>query len=159
MGKSAFNAQNGGQLSKDPPKYFGRIAAATWRRIVPFLMVQGHDVRRIDQSLVEMYCTQYEIYRKAYESIKKNGAQTEAYRSVQNNRGEVIGKDFLGYKRNPATSIYNDALKQLASVGAQLGLSPKSRAELAELVGSTSPSGDVDVGKALKNLLGGGADD
>ena len=157
MAKSAYNDQNSGNLSKVPPKYLGRIAAAMWRKIVPFLIDQGKDVRRVDSGLVEMYCTQYEIYRNAYKSIKEDGPQQRQEKSIQNNRGEVIGKDFIGYRRNPATSIYNDALKQLTAVGAQLGLSPKSRAELAATVGDGAQNGAVDVKQALKDMLGGGA--
>jgi P27 family predicted phage terminase small subunit len=159
LANSKYYDQNGGQLSPNPPKYLDKIAAAMWRKIVPYLLEKGKDVRRIDSGLVEMYCTQYEVYRKAYKSIKEDGTQQRQEKSIQNNRGEVIGKDFIGYRRNPATSIYNDALKQLTAVGAQLGLSPKSRAELTQMVGEGSGDKPVDVQKALKQMLGGGSGD
>lgn len=159
MANSKYYDQNGGQLSPNPPKYLDKIAAAMWRKIVPYLLEKGKDVRRIDSGLVEMYCTQYEVYRKAYKSIKEDGTQQKQEKSVQNNRGEVIAHDFIGFKRNPATSIYNDALKSLTAVGAQLGLSPKSRAELAQMVGDGADKDKVDVQKALKQMLGGGSDD
>ncbi len=53
-----------------PPKYLGRIAAAAWRKVVRVLNERG-DVLVSDEKLVEQYVTQYEIYRHAYEHIKK----------------------------------------------------------------------------------------
>ncbi|MCI1985311.1 MAG: phage terminase small subunit P27 family [Lactobacillus sp.] len=154
MVKKSWNEQNGGHLSYDPPAHLGAIAAAMWRKIVPFLEVRGSDVQRIDQNLVEMYCAQYEIYRKAYQSIRDEGAQVTITKSVQNSRGEIIGTDMVAIRRNPATSIFNDAVKQLTAIGGQLGLSPKSRAELADMVGDGSDTDGLDVAKALSRFMG-----
>ncbi|NVO88941.1 phage terminase small subunit P27 family [Lactobacillus rhamnosus] len=149
--KKAYNAQNNGHLPMRPPNHLGRIASAMWRKVVPFIEEHA-PTERIDANLVEMYCTQYEIYRDAYESIKDSGIQTEIYKTIQNAAGEKIGVDFVGYKRNPATSVYNDANKQLIAIGAQLGLSPKSRAEMMQI----QPEDDkTDVAAAMKQFLGG----
>lgn len=149
MPKKSNKNVNGGRLRKDPPDYFGRQAGVTWRQIVDFLK-DYPDVIRIDSNLVEMYCTQYELYRNAYKHIQENGEVQAIYASVQNAAGEVIGKDFKGYKRNPMTQIYNDAVKNLNSIGAELGLSPKSRRALfGELV-----KDDGDTAEIVK-LFGG----
>lgn len=139
-------------ISASPPPFLDAYAKQMWRVIVPYLQAQG-GVKDVDENLIQMYCTQYGIYRKAYASIKKSGIQTEVFKIVQNSAGKVIGKQSLGFKRNPATSVYNDSLKQLISIGAQLGLSPKSRAELAELAG---PKDDTDVVSDIKKAFGGG---
>ncbi|MDU0408124.1 hypothetical protein N42HA_01134 [Lactococcus lactis] len=47
--------------------------------------------------------------------------------------GEIIDRQFQGFKRNPMTQIYSDAIKNLTKIGSELGLSPKSRSELMEL--------------------------
>lgn len=134
MVKKAAKDVNGGHLSTTPPDYLGQQAKATWRKIVPFLEEQSK-VTRVDGGLVEQYCTQYEIYRNAYEHILKNGEVQAIYKAVQNSAGDILDTMFTGYKRNPMTQIYDSAIKNLNSVGSQLGLSPKSRSELLELAG------------------------
>jgi P27 family predicted phage terminase small subunit len=102
---------------------------------------------------VELYCTQYEIYRKAYQSIIDDGIQTKIFDSLQDSTGAIVGKDFVGYKRNPATQVYNDSLKQLNAVGEQLGLSPKGRAEMAKI--KPPDEGKTDIAEQMKKFLGG----
>lgn len=152
MSRKTFAEQNNGELSKRPPDHLGKVAAAMWRKVVPVLEANS-PVKRIDMMLVEMYCSQYEVYRTAYDSIKEDGIQTPMFKSLQNSAGEIVGKVFVGYKRNPATSIFTDALKQLTSVGAELGLSPKSRADLMAIKDDDS---GVDTAAEIKKLLGGG---
>lgn len=129
---------NHGKLSLTPPDYLGRQAKVTWRKIVPFLEQQSN-VKRPDSGLVEMYATQYEIYRNSYKHIQENGEVQPIYKTVQNAAGEKIGTDFIGYKRNPMTSIYDSAIKSLAKIGSELGLSPKSRAELMTIIPEKKP--------------------
>ena len=113
----------------------------------------------LDKNLVEMYASQYEIYRNAYEDIKENGQVTKVYKTVVNPvTGDVIANDMTGYKRNPSTQIYSDAIKQLKSLGSELGLSPASRAELMQLSlddGKDKPSAT----EQLQALFNGGGDD
>lgn len=132
MAKKSFNDTNGGRLSYQPPDHLGRTAKQIWRRVVLFLETQK-PVERIDQTLIEMYCTQYEIYRNSYEHLKKNGEVQEIWKPVQDMTGEIIDRQFQGFKRNPMTQIYSDAIKNLTKIGSELGLSPKSRSELMEL--------------------------
>ncbi len=133
MAQKPFKDQNGGRLSSDPPKYLGTEAKAVWRKIVPFLESEGK-VQRIDANLVEIYCTQYELYRKSYDHVKKYGEAKAAYKSLQNASGEIIGKDFVAWKKNPMVQINDSASKALIKVGAELGLSPKSRSDLMQLI-------------------------
>jgi len=130
--KKTFYQQNDGKLSKDPPVQLGAIAASCWRKIVPFLETTDK-VHRIDSFLVENYCSQYEIYREAYEDIKENGIQSKVFKSLQDNYGAVVGQDFVGFKKNPAVGTLKDSITLLNSIGMQLGLSPKGRQNLSEL--------------------------
>lgn len=132
MGKRSFNKANGGHLSYQPPDHLGRTAKQIWRKVVLFLETQK-PVERIDQTLVEMYCTQYEIYRNAYNHLKEHGEVQKIFKPVQDNMGNIIENSFQGFKRNPMTQIYSDAIKNLTKIGSELGLSPKSRSELMEL--------------------------
>lgn len=132
MPKEAYFKQNNGHLPANPPAHLGDLASDCWHKIVPYLESTSR-VQRIDEGLVEQYCTEYEIYRLAYEDVGKNGIQTKLYRSVQNSMGEIIAKDFVGIRKNPAVTTMNDALKQLKSIGDQLGLSPKARQELMQI--------------------------
>ena len=132
MAKKVYYQQNNGHLPPKPPHYLGTLAKVCWRKIVPFLESTGR-VERIDVGLVEQYCANYEIYRNAYQDIQENGIQAKIYTSLQDSTGAVIGKDFVGFRKNPAVATMKDALNQLNSVGVQLGLSPKGRQELMQI--------------------------
>lgn len=142
--------RNHGHLSPTAPDYLGRQAKVTWRQIVPFLE-QESKIKRIDSGLVEMYCTQYEIYRNAYKHIQEHDNVQAIYRSVQDSSGAIIGKDFVGYRRNPSTQIYSDAIAKLTKIGSELGLSPKSRADLMQLANPQEEK--PDISKQLKQFL------
>lgn len=145
MAKKSFKDVNGGRLSYQPPDHLGRTAKRIWRRVVLFLETQK-PVERIDQTLVEMYCTQYEIYRNSYEHLKKHGEVQEIYKPVQDMTGAIIDRQFQGFKRNPMTQIYSDAIKNLTKIGSELGLSPKSRSELMGLNMQTNENEDDGMG-------------
>ena len=132
MAKKVYYQQNNGHLPATPPHYLGTLASACWRKIVPFLESTGR-VERIDVGLVEQYCANYEIYRNAYQDIQDNGIQAKIFSSLQDSSGKIVGKDFVGFRKNPAVATMKDALNQLNSVGVQLGLSPKSRQELMQI--------------------------
>ena len=151
--KKAYYMQNDGHLSLDPPKHLGNLAGRCWRKIIPFLESTKR-VERIDSGLIEMYCSQYEIYRNAYDSVKKDGSQTAIYKSIQNAAGEVIKEDFAGFRKNPAVNIMKDATTLMISLGSELGLSPKSRAELMQIVDQNE-----DDEASMQALLEGGGDD
>lgn len=136
MVKNPYYQQNNGRLPSDPPNYLGTIARETWRKIIPFLE-STQKVERIDTFLVETYCTNYEIYKKAYEDIKENGIQTEIIKVIQaQGSGEILGEQSMGFKKNPAVVVMKDATDTLNKIGIQLGLTPKGRAELAEIAGT-----------------------
>lgn len=132
MVKKVYYQQNNGHLPATPPHYLGTLASACWRKIVPFLEATGR-VERIDIGLVEQYCANYEIYRNAYQDIQENGIQVKIFSSLQDSSGKIVGKDFTGFRKNPAVATMKDAVNQLNSLGVQLGLTPKSRQELMQI--------------------------
>ena len=149
MAKKVYYQQNNGHLPPIPPHYLGTLAKVCWRKIVPFLESTGR-VERIDVGLVEQYCANYEIYRNAYQDIQENGIQAKIYTSLQDSTGAVIGKDFVGFRKNPAVATMKDALNQLNSVGVQLGLSPKGRQELMQIASHKKKD---DTISAMKNFF------
>ena len=73
----------------------------------------------------------------AYEDIKQNGIQQEMKKPIQaQGSGEILGEQSLGFKKNPAVATMKDAVDTLNKIGIQLGLTPKGRAELAEIAGT-----------------------
>lgn len=143
MVKNPYYQQNNGRLPSDPPNYLGTMAREVWRKIVPFLEAT-EKVERIDTFLVETYCTNYEIYKKAYEDIKENGIQKEIIKVIQaQGSGEILGEQSMGFKKNPAVSTMKDATDTLNKIGIQLGLTPKGRQELMEIAGEKSDEDSI----------------
>ncbi|QBX25327.1 phage terminase, small subunit, putative, P27 family [Streptococcus henryi] len=150
--KKAYYQQNQGHLPYDPPNYLGKIAKETWRKVVPFLE-STEKVHRIDSLLVETYCTNYEIYKMAYEDIKENGIQQEITKPIQaQGSGEILGEQSLGFKKNPAVATMKDAVDTLNKIGMQLGLTPKGRAELLTI--ATENKDNRSVAEMMKDFLG-----
>ncbi|MCT3137043.1 phage terminase small subunit P27 family [Lactococcus lactis] len=156
MTAKKFKDSNDGKLSYRAPKHLSPLASACWRKTAPFLEEQK-PVDKIDSFLVEMYCTQYEIYRNSYEHLKKHGEVQEIYKPVQDMTGEIIDRQFQGFKRNPMTQIYSDAIKNLTKIGSELGLSPKSRSELIEL--NMQDTNEKSTKDKMKAFFDGGDDD
>ena len=143
MVKNPYYQQNNGRLPSDPPNYLGTVAREVWRKIVPFLE-NTNKIQRIDTFLVETYCTNYEIYKLAYEDIKENGIQQEIRKPIQSpGSGEILGEQSLGFKKNPAVATMKDAVDTLNRIGVQLGLTPKGRKELMEIAGDNSEEGSI----------------
>ena len=143
MVKNPYYQQNNGRLPSDPPNYLGTVAREVWRKIIPFLE-NTNKIQRIDTFLVETYCTNYEIYKLAYEDIKENGIQQEIRKPIQSpGSGEILGEQSMGFKKNPAVATMKDAVDTLNKIGIQLGLTPKGRQELMEISGEQSDEGSI----------------
>ena len=143
MVKNPYYQQNNKHLPSDPPNYLGTVAREIWRKIVPFLE-STQKVERIDTFLVETYCTNYEIYKIAYEDIKQNGIQQEMKKPIQaQGSGEILGEQSLGFKKNPAVATMKDAVDTLNKIGVQLGLTPKGRQELMEIASEQADNREV----------------
>ena len=151
MVKNPYYQQNNKRLPSDPPNHLGTVAREVWRKIVPFLE-STQKVQRIDTFLVETYCTNYEIYKIAYEDIKQNGIQQEMKKPIQaQGSGEILGEQSLGFRKNPAVATMKDAVDTLNKIGIQLGLTPKGRQELLEIVGEETNM--ASTAEMLKEFL------
>ena len=152
MVKNPYYQQNNKRLPSDPPHHLGTVAREVWRKIVPFLE-STNKVQRIDTFLVETYCTNYEIYKIAYEDIKQNGIQQEMKKPIQaQGSGEILGEQSLGFRKNPAVATMKDAVDTLNRIGVQLGLTPKGRQELMEI--AEEDTNKASTAEMLKEFLG-----
>ncbi|MCE2265792.1 phage terminase small subunit P27 family [Streptococcus thermophilus] len=152
MVKNPYYQQNNGRLPVDPPNYLGTVAREVWRKIVPFLE-NTKKIERIDTFLIETYCTNYEIYKTAYEDIKKNGIQQEIKKPIQaQGSGSILGEQSLGFKKNPAVATMKDAVETLNKIGIQLGLTPKGRQELMEIANENKE--EKSTAEMMKEFLG-----
>lgn len=141
--------KNVAKLSKTPPKYFSEMAASVWKTIIPILQ-QIEAVKKTDFVIVEAFCTNYEIMVNAYKDIQEHGQTQAIFKTVQLSTGQVLkdadGKprrDFLGYKRNPSTQIFDAATTKLKMLASELGLTPASRASLVNLLADKTDTPNI----------------
>lgn len=138
-------------LPNTPPAYLKLTARTMWKQLVPELSQSGI-VKNIDRANVESFCTSYQLYRDAYADIQKNKATKPVYHTmVSPVTGEVVGKDFVGYKKNPSVTILENAVKNMKSLSGELGLTPDSRAKLMQI-----DSGEDEDVPSISDLLNGG---
>lgn len=114
-----------------------KYATDMWRLIISELLEKKPILKAVDISMVESYCISYQIFRDSFENIQKDKAVTQLYEIALDGNGDPIvdehGKyqrNYKGNKRNPSVNNLNDAIKNMKTIGAELGLSPSSRAEL-----------------------------
>lgn len=86
--------------------------------------------------------------------MKENGIQQAITKPIQaQGSGEILGEQFLGFKKNPAVATMKDAVDTLNKVAIQLGLTPKGRQELLAIVDEDKD--DKSAGDAIKDFFGG----
>ncbi len=92
------------------------IAIEEWDRIVPELYLLDL-LTNVDRATLELYCTQYSLYRQAMVDIKENGLISENARH--------------GEKPNPSIAIAREAGKMVKSMAVEFGLTPSARVRLS----------------------------
>lgn len=116
-----------------PPEWLSPIGIQLWEKIAPWL-VSSKILTDSDLANLEAYCAAYSRWRLAEEDIAKNGL--------------VVASAMGGVVKNPACTVANESLKQVATFGSALGLDPASRSRLAV-------PGAKDADNPFKELLGG----
>lgn len=99
----------------DPPEWMEARAQDMWRHLVPELLKEKI-LCITDLHNVEAFCVSYDKWRMAEEAVQTHGIL------ISTESGAVI--------KNPALTAANEALRQIASFGAQLGLDPSSRSRI-----------------------------
>jgi P27 family predicted phage terminase small subunit len=117
-GKRALNLAEP-QFSKftdiDPPEWLSDRAATMWKMVVPELL-RENVLAITDLHNVEAFCTAYDKWRMAEESVQKFGIV------VQSSQGSPM--------KNPALTAANESMRQMVTFGSMLGLDPASRTRL-----------------------------
>lgn len=115
------------------PKWLDKYGKLLWPKVASFLN-KNAKILRADEYLLQQYCSTYDIYRKAYESIKVDGLQQKIFKTtISPTTGEIVAQEFAGFRKNPAVQTMTDSLNKLNSIGRELGLSPKARSEMLAL--------------------------
>lgn len=119
------------ELTKTPPKHIrGTKAGYAWAQIVPELLKMGY-VKALDKDVIILLCINIQLYKEAFESIAKDGLQQKIFETkIDPTTGNVISKDFCGWKKNPSVDIIQTATTKIESLSNKLGLSPTARASI-----------------------------
>ncbi|SHM77518.1 phage terminase small subunit P27 family [Phytopseudomonas punonensis] len=99
----------------DPPEWMQPLAIQMWQTVVPELLAQ-HIVCITDLHNVEAFCTAYANWRSAQELVVQHGPIVES----------AMGSPM----KNPALTAAKEAMSQMVTFGAMLGLDPSSRSRL-----------------------------
>lgn len=99
----------------DPPEWLSERAAVMWKMILPELL-RENVVALTDLHNVEAFCTAYDNWRMAQESIQAHGI--------------VVAGATGGPVKNPALTAANETMRQMVTFGSLLGLDPSSRTRL-----------------------------
>jgi len=86
------------------------IAYGEWNRIVPELYKIGL-LTKIDKVALELYCSQYSIYRKSFELIKD--------------------KSVASVDKRRASQATREAAKIIKTVAVEFGMTPSSRSRIS----------------------------
>lgn len=117
----------------EAPEWMGVVASEIWSRIAPWL-VATKIMAATDLHNLEAFCMAYQRWREAQDDIDMNGLV------VPGARGGVV--------KNPACTVANESLRQVATFGSALGLDPSARARL-------KPAGPGEKKNPFELLRGG----
>lgn len=98
------------------PRWLDDEGTAEWRRVVPALAATGL-LAKVDRAALALLCDAWSQYVAARREIKK--------------RGKVIVTANGRWVKNPTVTIMNEAAARWQRLAAQFGLTPSSRAGLA----------------------------
>ena len=115
----------------EPPEWLADLAKEAWRKLAPWL-VGAKILAASDLHNLEAFCSAYNRWRLSEADIAKNGIVVPG-----------VNSDI----KNPACTAANEALKQMSSYGAALGLDPATRTRLAV-------PGAKDAANPFRDLVG-----
>jgi P27 family predicted phage terminase small subunit len=101
----------------DPPEHLDAVALAEWARLVPLLDSCGI-LTKIDGNALALLATWFSRWVEAEEMIQKHGIIVKAPKT-----GVPM--------QNPALSIANKAMQEIAKLLAEFGMTPSSRSRVA----------------------------
>ena len=99
----------------EPPEWLGDIAKQMWATVCPHLCSQ-RVLAVTDLHNLEAFCSSYDRWRQAELETAMAGI------TIVDDNGRV--------QKNPAVTVINESMRQLATFGAMLGLDPSARGRL-----------------------------
>jgi P27 family predicted phage terminase small subunit len=98
----------------DPPDWLDALAREEWARVR--VVVEGMGVAtRADSAGAALYCHHFSVWRRAWQTIDREGMTIETDTTV---------------KSHPAVGIANTAAREMAKLLGQFGMTPSARAGL-----------------------------
>jgi len=121
------------------PRDLPAAAAREWRRILPELRQLGV-LSSIDRAALAGYCHAYARWFEAEKEVKRLGIVVEE--SIVRYDREAEESEIVGYryKKNPAVTISETAMKIMKAFLVEFGMTPSSRSR----VRIEKPAGDED---------------
>lgn len=101
--------------SAEPPEWLDDLARTMWELVSVELFAAGV-LKVTDLHNVEIFCASYSRWRKAEHEMLRRGA--------------VLSDHNGKFYKNPAATIANEAIRQIATIGGALGLDPAARTRL-----------------------------
>ncbi|MBL4865294.1 MAG: phage terminase small subunit P27 family [Pseudomonadales bacterium] len=99
----------------EPPEWLQPLAAGMWETVCPHLC-KKKILAVTDLHNLEIFCSSYAFWRQAAEEVGRLGL------TIETAAGGLI--------KNPACTVLNESLRQIATYGSMLGLDPASRGRL-----------------------------
>jgi len=112
------------EMPKDLPK----AAAAEWRRIVPELAVLGV-LTKVDRAALAAYCHAYARWFQAEREVRRHGIVVEEPVIITVD-GEAVETGYVRYKKNPAVTVSEAAMKIMKGFLVEFGMTPSSRSRV-----------------------------
>lgn len=106
----------------EPPDWLGELAREMWQTVCPQLCSK-QILSVTDLHNLEAFCAAYDRWRQA---------EAETARA-----GITIVDDNGRLQKNPAVTVINESMRQMATFGSMLGLDPAAR---GRLIGNSSPA-------------------
>lgn len=113
----------------DPPEWMTDLAKEMWKTVCPHLC-KKKVLAVTDLHNLEAFCMAYSTWRDATQNVREFGVVVEG----------ATG----GPIKNPACTVVNESMRQIALFGGSLGLDPASR---GRLVGGGSSENSNPFGK------------
>ncbi len=79
MSKVDLTSRN---VPNQAPKWLGTYGKYLYPKLATYLN-KSDKILRADEYLIQQYCSAYDIYREAYENVKKEGLQSKKFKTTR----------------------------------------------------------------------------
>lgn len=123
LGRNSIKENPAGIGAPEPPKHLSAAELRLWERVVSSLPVGL--LTRADEGHLARYAVAWNEFQETCLLIREEGTRVERFRMSQ--KGVVVN---VGMGLNPLLQVRDLAAREMQRSGADLGLSPVSRARM-----------------------------